>query len=223
MLTKKHTAWKKNRKFGDKMGGRLRTKLEDNVFFRCHSLLPPSPDEVTPIYIVDNPSRDFYFPVSVEEVESALLKLPKEHTEHLTHIWLKKIKKADYLTGDTFQACFINGSKIALVVLYPFPKDNMMRLGKTKPLDKILNSYKKYTTQFGEDETGWFLVWTKENVKKYYLEHLLLHVIGRSLDSFYKRYYSKTALQKRENFANNYASVWMHNLTGTNTIDTTVE
>ncbi len=41
MQTRKHTAWKKNRKFGDVMGGRQRPKLADNIFNRQHSLTAP--------------------------------------------------------------------------------------------------------------------------------------------------------------------------------------
>lgn len=208
MLTAKHTAWKKNRKFGDVHGGRTFPKLADKVFNRQHNLLRPKPNEQLPIFIVDNPSRDFYFPVSVDDIKLTLDKLPKDHTDHLTHIWLQKIKKNDYLDGDTFQGCFICGSGVYLIVLHPFPMDNKMRLGKTKPLQKILNYYKKYTTDIKQDEDGWYLQWTEETIRKYFLESLLLHEIGHSIDSFYKRYWSKATTIKRENFADNYVAVW---------------
>lgn len=116
MLTKKHTAWKKNRKLGDIYGGRTFPKLADKIFNRQHNLAAPTSSDETPIYILENPSRDFYFPVTIDEIKLTLTKLPKEHTEHLTHIWLQKIKKADYINGDTFQGCFICGSKVYLVV-----------------------------------------------------------------------------------------------------------
>ena len=38
----KQTAWKKNREFGDRMGGRLRLKMEDNIFACEHSFTAPS-------------------------------------------------------------------------------------------------------------------------------------------------------------------------------------
>ncbi len=41
MQTRKHTAWKKNRKFSTIHGGRLRLKLDDNIFKREHNLLLP--------------------------------------------------------------------------------------------------------------------------------------------------------------------------------------
>ena len=208
MQTRKHTAWKKNRKFGDVWGGRTFPKLADKIFNRQHNLSAPKNDETSPIYIIDNPSRDFYFPITVDEIKSTLEKLPKDHTDHLTHIWLQKIKKTDYVNGDTFQGSFICGSKVYLIVLHPFPTDNKMRLGKSKPLKKTLNYYKNYTTDLKEDKDGWYLQWTEELIKKYFLESLLLHEIGHSIDSFYKRYWSKATKAKSENFADNYVAVW---------------
>lgn len=68
-MDRKQTAWKKSRKFGDIYGGRERPKMTvgvptggNRIFRRAHSILPPSPLDKLPIYIVDNPSRDFFFP-----------------------------------------------------------------------------------------------------------------------------------------------------------------
>ena len=208
MKTRKHTAWKKNRKFGDVMGGRRRPKLADNIFNRKHNLTAPKENEEKPIFIIDNPSRDFFFPVTMEEVKEILNRLPKEHTDHLTHIWFQRIKKVDYLAGRTFQGSFICGSGVYLIVLNPFPTDLKMRLGRNKPLKKTLNFYKDFTTDLKEDQNGWFLTWTEERIKQYYLENLLLFEIGHSIDSFYKRHWSKATRQKSENRADNYVKVW---------------
>ena len=212
MLTKKHTAWKKNRKLGDVYGGRTFPKLADKLFNRQHNLAAPTSTEETPIYILENPSRDFYFPVTIDEIKLTLSKLPNEHTEHLTHIWFQKIKKSDYLNGDTFQGCFICGSNVYLIVLHPFPTDNKMRFGKTKPENKNLNYYKKYSIDLQQDDYGWFLQWTEETIKDYYLNDLLLHEIGHSVDSFYKRYWSMATEFKKENFAKNYVAVWSNKI-----------
>ena len=208
MQTRKHTAWKKNRKFGDVMGGRKKSKLADNIFNRQHNLSAPLEGEEKPIFIVDNPSRDFYFPVTIEEVIETIKQLPKDQTDHLTHIWFQKIKKSDYLSGETFQGCFICGNGVYLIVLHPFPRDDKMRLGKCKPLNKTLNYYKDYSTNIGTDKDGWYLLWTEEQIKRYYLESLLLHELGHSIDSFHKKYWSKATNRKKENWADNYVAVW---------------
>lgn len=194
------------------MGGRKRPKLADNIFDRKHNLTAPGKGDDKPVFMVDNPSRDFYFPVTVKEVKETIALLPKDHTHHLTHVWFQKIRKSDYLKGETFQASFICGSGVYLIVLHPFPRDNKMRLGKTKPLKRILNYYKDYTTQLDKDKDGWFLLWTEAQIKKYYLQSLLLHEIGHSIDSFCKRYWSPANQRKTENRADNYAAVWADQL-----------
>lgn len=208
MQTRKHTAWKKSRRFGDVMGGRTKPKLADNIFKRQHNLSVPFEGQETPIFIVDNPSREFYFPVTVEEIKEILKRLPSDHVDHLTHIWFQKIEKSDYVEGKTFQGSFICGSGVYLIVLNPFPKDNKMRLEKNKPVQKVLNYYRKFTTDLSEDENGWYLKWTDEKIKQYYLENLLLHEIGHSIDNFYKRFWSKANEQNREKRADNYVAGW---------------
>lgn len=213
MQTRKHTAWKKNRKFGDIKGGRMRLKCKDGIFNRMHNLLKPSELDEKPLYIVENPSRDFYFPISVDDIKNTLNKLSKEDTDHLTHIWLRKIKKSEYLKDDAMQGCFIVGSGVYLIILYPFPKDNKMIFGKKKPTSKTINFYKKYTTELKQDQDGyWYLQWTAPLIKRYYLESLLLHEVGHSIDSFDSSFWSKASGKKKDDFANNYASFWSANI-----------
>lgn len=208
MQTKKHTAWKKSRKFGDVYGGRRFPHLVDNIFNRLHNLLPPVSGQEVPIYMMDNPSRDFYFPVSVDDIQNTLAHLPAEHTSHLTHIWLQKTKKADYISGNALQGAFVSGSGVNLIILRPFPISNKMFVGCKKPEQKVLNYYKSYTTDLRQDANSWYLVWTREDIRKYYLESLLLHEVGHAVDSYYKRYWSKAAVNKIEKYADNYAMVW---------------
>lgn len=205
---RKETAWKKNKKFGEIHGGRMRLKCADGIFNRKHNLFPPTEDQEKPLFIVENTSRDFYFPITVDEIKVTLKKLPKEHTEYLTHIWLAKVKKSEYLKDDTWQAQFICGSKVYLIKLYAVPKDNKMLFGQAKPTTKQLSFYKQYCKDLHHDKNGWYLQWTTESYKKYYLEKLLLNEIGHSVDYMYQRYWSKTSSKQTDDFANNYAIFW---------------
>lgn len=205
----KETAWKKSRKFGDVKGGRMRPKLADNIFNRQHNLLPPKENEETPIFMKDNPSRDFFFPVSVEEIKTFLNKLPKEHTERLTHIWLRKMSKKEYEKEGSLQGCFICGRGIKLIVLYHFARDLTMNFGKKKPSNKVLKWYANYAPELVQKDGNWQLIWTEQKIKRYYLEGLLLHEIGHKIDSVYRRYWSTPyKKQKAENFADNFAYYW---------------
>ena len=190
------------------MGGRKRPEIADRIFKRHHTLEKPSLGDAKPIFIVDNPSRDFYFPIDTDDIRTVLNKLPTEHTQHLTHIWLRKMKKLDYEKGDTTQGCFICGSGVSLIVLHPFPIDNKMRLGKCKPVQRLINYYKQYNPILRQDNGGWYLLWTEESIRKYYLETLLLHEIAHSIESFYQRFWSKARKTETEDFADNYAAFW---------------
>ena len=207
--TRKETAWKKSRKFGDVKGGRKRPKLADNIFNRQHNFSAPSENEETPIFIVDNSSRDLYFPVSVDEIKQFLNKLPSEHTENLTHIWLRKMTNKEYEKEGSFQGCFICGSGVNLIVLYPFPTDLKMEFGNKKPSNKTLKWYSAYEPELIHSNGNWILKWTEEKIKRYYLEGLLLHEIGHQVDSVYKRYWSSSYKKQRaENYADNFAYYW---------------
>ncbi len=209
---RKQTAWKKNRKFGDIMGGRMRPKLTDNIFSRKHNLQPPTENQEQPIFIVENPSKDFYFPATIEEVKETLKLLPMEHTKFLTHIWLDKVKKKDYLSGDTLLGEFICGSKVYLIKLYAVPVDNKMLFGQTKPMAKELGFYKTYCTDLQRDKKGWYLQWTEQKMKQFFLEKLLLHEIGHCVDYIYQRQWSNANKKKVEDFADNYAVVWSNKI-----------
>lgn len=211
-MNRKLTAWKKNRKFGDIHGGRMRLKCTDGVFAIKHNLLPPSDDQETPIYIIENTSKDFYFPVTIDEIKETIKQLPTEHTKYLTHIWLDKVKMKEYLSGETFQGEFICGRGVYLIKLYAFPKNNKMIFGKTKPTTKQLNFYKLYCIDLQHDINGWHLQWQEENIKRYFLEKLLLHEIGHCVDSVYERYWSKANKKQVEDFADSYAVIWSNNL-----------
>ena len=209
---RKETAWKKNRKFGDLHGGRMRLKCADGIFNRKHNLLPPSDGQEKPIYLIENTSRDFYFPVTIDEIKETLKKLPKEHTEYLTHIWLDKVKKTEYLKCETMQGEFICGSKVYLIKLYAVSTDNKMLFGQLKPTTKQLSFYKQYCNDLLHDKNGWYLQWTTESYKKYYIEKLLLNEIGHSVDYMYQRFWSKANSKQTNDFANNYAVIWGNNI-----------
>lgn len=209
-ISRKVTAWKKSRKFGDVKGGRTFPKIANRIFNRQHSLQKPNENDELPIFIKDNTSKDFYFPVNEAEILERLHQFPTEFRENITHIWLKKVDKEDYKNGDSFQGMFICGSGVNLIVLSAFPKNLKMMFGAKKPIKKELNLYSKWCEdlRFDERENSWFLQWNEEKVRDYYLEYLLLHEIGHFVESAYEKFWSKSDQRKREDFADNFARIW---------------
>ena len=156
-IRQKQTAWKKNRRFGDKMGGRMRLKLHDNIFKREHSFTAPTDLDETPIFIVENTSRDYYFPIDVDDINNVLSNYPVDKTEFITHVWLRKHIPHN-LKHDTL-ASYTWGS------------------GVKKPIGIMLHEYEKYS-KIIEKKDGFYAQFTDENAKKYYMEILLPYCIN---------------------------------------------
>jgi hypothetical protein len=206
-MDRKQTAWKKSRKFGDVYGGRQASKITDRIFRRLHSLSLPSPLDELPIYIVDNPSRDFFFPLQPDEIERELQQLPAQDRSQITHIWLRRFKKSEYVARELPFAQFICGSGVRLIILYPWPTDMRLFISKKRPTNRQLKSYSNYTTNLLETSAGWFLEWTIPALKDFYVETLLYHEIGHHID-WYNRHWSSANQNKVEAYADRYAFEW---------------
>ncbi len=204
---RKETAWCKNRKPGSIRGGRNQLKIPNKVFTRLHSISPPTKDQELPLIIEDNCSREFFFPFNAQEILEALSHLPTSHTSGLTHLWLRRIRKRDYKSGNFPFGSYICGSGVRLIVLYPWPQDMTLRFGKKRPLKKVLNNYKQWTEDLFIEDGKWCLRWTEEAIKRFYIEDLLFHEVGHHVDYYYRRW-SEANLKQVEEFACQYAIHW---------------
>lgn len=168
--SRKLTAWKKNRELGDIMGGQRRVKLKDNIVQREHSLLAPSEFDEIPICFADNTSRDYYFPVTTDDIKEALSRYPDGATDFITHIWLRKHSKTKKYRYSI--ASPIAGSGVYLIGLYPIQTDHRHYFENGKPQGKDLHEYEKYA-RIGCDKKGFYAQFTPESAKQYYLEILV--------------------------------------------------
>ena len=166
-MDRKLTAWKKNRKFGDIHGGRERVKLADNIFRRLHSLKKPSEWEELPILLEDNPSRDFFFPISAQEANDALRALPEKDCGGITHIWCRRLKKEEIWFGTHPWAEFICGSGVRVIVLYPWPKSLNLDHGRKAPSNRLRNELMRYGVEITKQKKSWVSSWTVSQVKNF--------------------------------------------------------
>jgi len=203
-VDRKRTAWKKSRKFGDVKGGRVAPKLNDGIFRRVHSLAVPGKNDVLPIVCEDNPSRDFFFPLSASEILTELERLPKEHVANITHIWLRRFKKSEYEKSEVPLACFMAGSGVRAIVIYPWPIDLKLSMGRKKPSERVLKMFAPYSEALLETDKGWFLEFTESALKDLYVELLLYHEIGHHIDR-YNRRWTRANRRNLEEFADQYA------------------
>ena len=203
-MNRKFTAWKKSRKYGDIFGGRQRLKLDGNIFRRCHSLTRPNTDDELPLIVQDNPSRDYFFPLSAEEVVQALQALPKKDYSQITNIWLRRIKTTDYMAGNVPEAEFICGSGVRLIVLYPTPMDMVVKLGAKKPSRRKMKELGKWCDDISIKNGIWCAKWNLSELRGYYINVLLYHEVGHHIDWYYRNW-SKANNKQVEEFADQYA------------------
>jgi len=165
MRSKKHTAWRKNRKFGDVHGGRTHPKITDGIFNRAHSLSPPGPDQQTPILIEDNPSRDYFFPLTGEECIKAL---PKRDQVGVTHLWLRRPGATDRREGLPL-AQFICGSGVRLIVMFPWRKDMRLCLGRRRPAGILSKECAGFGTPAFRDREWWYVEFSMRDLRRYWI------------------------------------------------------
>lgn len=195
--------WKKNRKFSDIHGGRMRVKLSDNIFYRLHSLQKPTENDELPILLEDNPSRDFFHPISPLEASEAISQLPNNDGDGITHIWCRRVKQSEFDRGERNLAEFICGGGVRLVVLYSWPK-NMEMFWKQKPSQKFASEISRLEIELHRMKSGFFIKPTLEQLRRFYIQSLLFHEIGHHVD-WYNRHWTDANLKQTEEFADQYA------------------
>lgn len=204
MQTRRETAWKKSRKFGDVKGGRSYPKITDNIFARVHSLQKPAPGTPLPVFVCDNPSRDFFFPITEQEVRRELAHLPRRDWKGITHIWFRRFKKSEYEDHELPLAQFCCGSGVRLIVLYPWPVSMEWDHGGAKPSQARRKMLELYGASLQHRDDRWVSHWSMAGLKNFYMEHLLFHEIGHHVDR-YLRHWSKANRRVLEEAANQYA------------------
>lgn len=204
MQTRRETAWKKSRKFGDVKGGRTQPKIPDKIFSRAHSLQRPDAGTELPIYLVDNPSRDFFFPIGEAEIRRELTHLPRRDWRGITHVWLRAFRKAEYEAGELPLAEFCVGSGVRLVTLYPWPRSMESAHGPRQPGVRFRRVLEQYGAELTFRAGCWHSQWRLPALRDFYIEYLLLHEIGHHVD-WMVRHWSKANRRVCEEAADQYA------------------
>ena len=185
-------------------GGRMRPKLADNIFARAHSFQRPSQGDSLPIYIIDNPSRDYFFPIGPDEIRRELAHLPRKDWSEITHIWFRRFKKTEYEANELPLAEFSCGSGVRLITLYPWPRSFEWIHGDKMPSATISRILGRYGANISFRSGEWVSRWTEPTLKNFYIEYLLFHEIGHHVD-WYSRHWSKANRRKLEEAADQYA------------------
>jgi hypothetical protein len=197
--------WRKSRTFGDVYGGRSRDRVTDGIFNRAHSIDPPGPHDALPIVLEDNPSKKMVFPATSNTIVGRIKSLPEQDIVGITHLWLRRAKQSEHEAGAIPFGEFICGSGVRMIVVYPWPSDLTLFLGRTRPTTQRLREFAPWTSD--SKKTDGLSSWTKESLERWCLDHLVLHEVGHHLD-WYRRHWSKANHRTVEAAADSYAARW---------------
>lgn len=179
--------------------------MSDNIFFRLHSLKPLDEHDARPLLMEDNPSRDYFFPLTGQETIDALKTLPKRDFEGVTHVWLRRIRSADLFDGLQPLCLFTWGSNVRLITLWAWPRDMILRFGKKRPPNSAFNEARDYGIKVEQVRGQWQAQWNLKAIKRFYIKGLLFYTIGHHIDSYY-RVNSKAITRTDSNYPTQYAT-----------------
>lgn len=192
---------RRSRKIGKTQGGRVsdgKAREKWSRLFFTTDVWKRLSDPKTPGLRVlrENPSRDYFHPVTEEEIREVLARLPAALTEGLKAVVLSRLSKDDEKRGVEARIRF------QCVILLAFPKSmQMIWKGFTAP-DRALSHYQPWCSNWSENEGNTVLTWSRDELRRYYLFHLLLHEIGHHNQPTFH------SLKRREAFAENFALEW---------------
>lgn len=150
--------------------------------------------------IRENPSRDYYHPCTPDDIRAVLSRLPRRYTKDLRAVILRRIPRSDRDRGVEARR------RMRCIVLNAFPMANEIDWGAAPPSQDSRKHYAAWCDTWEQRNGRWIQVWTPEQVRRYYLYHLLLHELGHINQPHFH------SSRRRESFAEDFALTWARNL-----------
>ena len=147
--------------------------------------------------ILKEPAGDGYgHVVTPEEVRDRLEQLPASMMQTLEIVQLSRMTRKK----TTFPCYGMQWGRA--IYLYPIEL-NLIETFHRPPLPAEFNEARMYGGRWiAESERKWKLVWTKDTIRDFYLNNILIHELGHLLDL------RNTSYRDRERFANSFAIQW---------------
>ena len=198
-----HNPTRRSKRIGLTQGGRVKDGKARERWsrFSTRSTWQTLSDESTGRLriIRENPSRDFFHPCTRSEVFAVLDRLPKSLTSTIRTIVLRRSSQDHEMRGiEAFKG-------FQCIVLNAFPKDLTMNWNG-RPTKASIQHYKPWCNRWEEHTGQSILRWQRDEIKRYYLYHLLLHEIGHFNDAHHR------PTSRREAFAEGFALHWAKKL-----------
>jgi hypothetical protein len=134
----------------------------------------------TPFIKVEKTHKDFVFPVTSEDIQAALDRVPSKFISGIKAILVPsgskkqtKVVKSLLLYGEYWQEC---------VFLHPYPRAEMTwRYDKT-PNPTVLHEYQRAGAIVRPDRAGICISFDEGALRQFYLRDVLMHEIGHHVD-----------------------------------------
>ena len=198
---RKRTAWKRSRTHGDIHGRRRWPRFSEGIAVHCHSLAAPEDIGDLPVPTKDNPSRDFFHPVSAEEVRLAPAVLPKWEMAGIPHIWRRRAARFDYEREATPPAQFAGGGGFRTW------RRDLKRLFHKSVGWALIGEMHRQGCAMSPQKGGWTVRPTVAQVRRFYFENNLVHEMGHHID-WCVRHWSKANHTVTETAADHCAAAF---------------
>ena len=189
---------RRNKKIGLTQGGRVKWGAPMEKWSRLFArstweALSEQGEELR--VIRENPSKAYVHPASPSQVLAVLDQLPSELTEDIRVIVLRRLPKED--EQESVEA----RKRYRCIILNAFPRDLRM-VWKVKPTQADVRHMSRWCDRWTKKGGEWILQWMMQEIREYYLYHLLLHEVGH--------FHHGCCVSRRrgENFAEDFALEW---------------
>lgn len=191
---------RRNRRIGKTQGGRVKHGASREKWTRVFSpsvwsALSDRSDRDGCCVLAENPSGAYYHPCNGAEYLAVLGQLPRSLAAPVKAIILRRASKLDVRRGVEARR------RYSCVIMNSFPKSNEM-VWHRPPTESARRHYERWCSRWVEDGSFVKLLWTPDEIRRYYLYHVFLHEVGHVNQPLFHK------LRRREDFAENFALEW---------------
>ena len=148
-------------------------------------------------------NENFILPITSQEIEETLNRIPQEFLVDLKGILLLSgsKKQLNAYRSDLFR---FGTYAYQTIFLFPFPKEQLITKSKRLPAPNIRREYERAGATYTFKDNSWQREFDHNSLKNFYLKDVLLHEVGHHVDrnSTNKNY--KQAERYAEWFATEY-------------------
>jgi hypothetical protein len=143
-------------------------------------------------FVTEPAGKDFVHPISADDVAARIAQLPKRFLDNLEVVQFSRMTRKRNL----FPCYGMQWG--SAVYLYPI-EASLVEIYLRQPRPEQIIEARMFGGRWEPKDGVWQLVWTEDAIRDFYLNNVLIHEIGHSVDD------RNTSVMDRERFANWFA------------------